>query len=217
LNTHSKQVIVVLRSIGLASFFLFSGAGCLYYQLNAGHYSFHLESGLNALEREHFAVAKREFARAIWYAQVGNLGAESEAAAVYDFGIAVGHLGEFEAAERSFKQALELDARAEGPNGKRTGMRWGELAWLYQAWGKDQEARDAYQKLVDYAAVRNVDEADPIGLARVLDDYATVLDKLNSTSEAASARGRAEALRKANPGKKAVTDFDSYPAPTKGR
>lgn len=197
---------------GLLAFCILGCTGCrLTHELNAGHYRFHLNAGLDALDRNRYSTAKHEFARAIWYAQGENLGPEAEAAAIYDYALAVGHLGEFQSAEECLKRALVLDAKTEPTEGKQATMRLFELARLYQAWGKNELSRTAYQRALQNLKNWNAEEKDPIGLAQVLDDYAAVLGKAGNKSEAESIRERSDSIRRANPGKKPQIHIDYYP------
>ena len=202
----------LVRTIGVAILASLACSGCLLLELNAGHYQAYFHGGLSALDAEDFSTAKKRFARACYYGQ--DLGPEAEAAAVYNYGLAVGQLGEFVKAESCFKRALELDAKTEGKEGRHASMRWFELARLYQAWGKDELSRESYEKAFPLAEEQHASGNDPISVAMALDDYAGVLDSLGLGADSAKARERAESLRRANPDKKALVKILHYPPPT---
>jgi tetratricopeptide (TPR) repeat protein len=182
-------------------------------QINAGHYAFHLDTGLQALDNGNFEGAQRQFNIATWYARAGRLGPEAEAASFYNSGLAVGQLGDLPKAEEYIKRAMALDAETEGNEGPLATKRLLELARVYQAWDKNDLSRASYEKAFPLVEKYHADKIDPIGFATVLDDYANVLEKLGLHAEAEGPRARAEDIRKANPGKTDKTKIRHYPAP----
>ena len=186
-------------------------SGCLSFELNTGHYLFHYNAGLDALDSESYFAAKREFGRAILYSQVAKLGPEAEAAAIYNYAFAVGHLGDFGQAEECFKMAMALDAKCEGVDGPHASMRWFELARLYQAWGKYELSCQAYEKAIPLAEEYGAEKQDPIVFAEVLNDFSVALIKCNRESVAESAKARAEAIKAANPGASPKMKLHYYP------
>jgi tetratricopeptide (TPR) repeat protein len=198
----------------LAALIALTTSGCLLKQLNAGHYAFHLDTGLLALDNENFEGAKKQFSIAYWYAQIGWLGPEAEAAALYNYGLAAGQLGDLPKAEENFRRAMALDEKTEGKKGPHSIKRLLELARLYQAWDKNDLSRETYEKAFPIVNKYDADKEDPIGFATVLDDYASVLEKLDLHAEATAARAQAAEVRRANPGKAAITKIRHYPAPS---
>lgn len=188
--------------------------GCLLNDLNVGHYQRYYDSGVSHLKAENYYEAKRSFAAAIFYAQTGHLGPEASAAACYNYAIAVGHLGDFQPAEDSFKRAVAFDEKAEGKDGAHAGMRLFELARLYQAWGRYSAAIDGYEKAIPLAAKYGAEKSDPIGYATVLGDYLALLKEAGFEQRAESVEVEIKELKDANPGAEPKLEIRYYP--TKG-
>jgi tetratricopeptide (TPR) repeat protein len=173
-------------------------SGCL-GDLNRGHYDFHFRTGLTALENHNYEGARRQFGFAYWYATAGCLGPEAEAASLYNEGMASGHAGRFVEAEGLLKRALELDRRTGANQPELRVKRLVELARLYQAWAKPEEAAAAYGEALSLARKLKVDRAVPVDFAIVIEDYAVELDALGRTAEAADERHEAAEIRATNP------------------
>ena len=185
-------------------------SGCLMNEFNGGHYNSYYQGGGSAYDAGDFVTAKKRFGRAYWYAQSG-LGPKAEAAALYNYALSVGHLGDFEQAEDCLKRTMKLDEKSEGKDSLSASMRLFELARLYDAWGKDTQATNAYTRAITLAEKYGARGDDPIGFASVLDDYGTLLKKLGLHGEAALQKEMAQKLRDAHPGVTAKVRIRYYP------
>lgn len=184
--------------------------GCLVRDLNVRHYEDYYRGGLTAFSESDFQTAKKRFDRAYWYAQTGHLGPKAEAAALYNYALATGHLGDFAQAEDCLKKTLALDEKPEGPKGAYASSRYFELARLYQGWGKDEMSVEAYEKAFSLLK-KNQYEDDPIGAAIALSDYAKVLRKTGHSDKADAKMAEADTLRKAHSGESPKVTFRYYP------
>jgi tetratricopeptide (TPR) repeat protein len=186
--------------------------GCLYRALEADHYENYYAGARQAFHNGDYATAKRRYITAFHYAQSGFLGPKAEAAALYNYGLAAGLLGDFNEAESAIKGAMKLDEKTDGPEGPLASMRWLELARLYQAWGKFDESILAYEKGYPLAQKRGAEQSDPIGCAIVLTDYAAALESAGRHSRAQEIETSAKVLRESHPGMQAKIQIRYYPA-----
>jgi tetratricopeptide (TPR) repeat protein len=202
-----KTLTVILSVVPL----VFLCVGCLINDLNIDHYKTYYDSGLKHLNAEDYGSAKILFARAYNYAQAGFLGSEAEAAALYNYALAVGHLGDFQQAEDCLKRTIALDEKAEGKDATHASMRLFELARLYQAWGQNSQAIETYEKAFSLAGKQNVIKTDPIGYAVVLNDYAIVLKKAGFAKKTELVESEAQKIRDANPSVEPKVKIRYYP------
>jgi len=168
--------------------------------------------GCKAWDSSDFPSAEKQFRAAYWYAQVSHAGPQAEAAALYNYALAAGQLGQFPKAEDGLKRTMALDEKTEGKEGPLAAKRLLELARLYQAWEKYDLSREYYQKAFPLLDRYGAEAKDPPGAALVLKDYANVLEKTGLSAEAEAARSRAAALEKEHPGEQPKTRFRHYPA-----
>ena len=132
--------------------------------------------------------------------------------AAYNWARATGMLGAYENAERAFWYSLQLEkTRNVGTQEKLIASRYYELARLYHAWGKPENAILCYRAALA-ATNPQAAQRDPIGFAAVLDEFASYLNQAGQTNESARLREQSEELRKNNPGKHAK--FMPAPYPT---
>src|SRR5437899_2980499 len=187
-------------------------SGCLLQRLNGYEFEGHFTLGLSHLEAHRYHDAEKQFGRAYTYTVLGRLGAYWEAASLYNYGIALGHQAKFRDAEDAMKRALGLDETSAPPEPRLRPKRLFELARLYQAWGKDELARDCYKEAMPLAGQQDVEKIDPIGFAVVLEDYAALLEKMGAPGEARAQLAKAAEIRHSNPGKAALIHIDYYPS-----
>jgi len=200
-------------SLTLCLLLIIATPGCFLARiLDARHYQDYYTAGSIAFDRGHYKTAKEKYRTAHWYAQLASLGPHHEAAALYNYALCVGLLGDFDQAEKCLKQTIELDKKAGDAEKRVACMRLFELARLYQAWGRYDLSREYYEKGFALASRFNPDKVDPIGYAIVLEDYAIVLDQVDGKQGAEAARAHAQELRAANPGKNALEQIRYYPA-----
>lgn len=137
--------------------------------------------------------------------------------AAYDWARATGRLGDFAGAEKAFLYSLQLEKTRDVPERDRLlPSRYFELARLYHAWGKREQAiqsyRDAFATL-DERATRAILKHDPISFADVLEEFSSCLEESGHNDEATQLRVRSADIRTANPNKKAAFRADPYPKP----
>lgn len=185
-------------------------AGCA-NPINAIHYNYYLGQGHAASAAGDYAQAKVFFSRALINAQIGNLGPKDEARALYNYGLAVGYLCEYELAQQSFVEALRLEEEAEGPDGGVAVMRLFELARLEYDHENYAEAARWYDRALPLAQKVGADGTDPIAFANELDRDATALEKSGDPARAAAAREQSAQLREQHPGAYAHFVPKTYP------
>lgn len=202
------------RSIALtvAAVMFILCSGCLLRQLDVGHYDSYFEGGSRAFDAGDYNTAKRRFIRAYNYANSGFLGPSAEAAALYNYALAEGMLGQFPEAEKALNATLALDAKTSGEAGPLASLRWLNLARLYQAWGKLAKSASAYERGISFLDQYGRELDDPICYAIVLEDYAKVLSQLGRQRDAEDVKIQAKSIRDAHPGAKPKCKFLYYPA-----
>jgi tetratricopeptide (TPR) repeat protein len=181
--------------------------------MNAIHYNDYLDRGNAALNAGDYPDAKIAFSRAVINARIGNLGPKDEARALYNYGLAVGMLCEYELSKQSFVDALRLEEQAEGPDGGMSVMRLFELARLEYDHGNYGDSARWYARALPLAQKVGADGSDPIAFANELDRYASALEKSGDPAGAAAARQQSALLREQHPG--AEPHFVARTYPTK--
>src|SRR5690242_6231881 len=99
--TKLQTTITLLVAIAVAILF---GNGCV-NQLIAGAYDRYYDSGFRAEAKGDYFTARNQYLKALWNVQAGFLGAEAESGMLYDVARMNGLLGNFEVAEKQFKDA----------------------------------------------------------------------------------------------------------------
>jgi len=89
-------------------------------------------------------------------------------------------------------RALSIRERALGASDRSTAESLNNLALLYAAAGRYQDAEPLYQRALSIFETKN----DPTALATALENYAALLDDTGRGAEASAAEQRARALRK---------------------
>jgi tetratricopeptide (TPR) repeat protein len=131
---------------------------------------------------------------------------ELYAVALYEYGRASGVLCQWSEAERSLKEAVELDQKLHGP----VYMSTYELALLYLEQGQGAAARPYFER-TDYEMLTlGADRKAPVGYAEFLDEYASALDLAASHDDADAKRSRAKQIREAFPRGHSITDRTPY-------
>jgi tetratricopeptide (TPR) repeat protein len=206
-----KTTIKVSKAIVSAIALVFICTGCLLSDLDEGHVETRFDSGLRTMDAGDYVTAKKMFYEA--YQRTDSYGVQSwlKAACAYNFAICEGQLGNFEQAENWFNESIALDEKVEGKDGPHASMRLFELARLYQAWGKNSQSIEMYEKAFLLADKQNALKTDPIGYAIVLNDYATVLKKADFEQKAESIENKAQKIRDANPGVEPKFKVRYYP------
>jgi tetratricopeptide (TPR) repeat protein len=207
-----KNTTKITKLIASAIALVFICTGCLLSDLDEGHVETRYDSGLRAMDAGDFVTAKQMFYEAYQRTYAPGVQSWLRPACAYNFAICAGQLGNFEQAESWFKGAMTLDEKVEGKEGLHASMRLFELARLYQAWGKNSQSIEMYEKAFPLADKQNALKTDPIGYAIVLNDYATVLKKTGLEQKAESAESQAQKIKDANPGVEPKIKIHYYPA-----
>jgi tetratricopeptide (TPR) repeat protein len=212
-NVKSQRKIVAKIFPALAACFLLSGCVGVLNPFRSDFFWRDIEIGNELADEGNFLAAKKRYAMAINEADVNYLKPEDKSCALYDYGRMCGLLGNFDQAENCLLQALDLEEKSNDPEKeKHSSMRFFELARLYQAWGKNTQAVEYYEKAIASADKQGVDKSDPVNYAVTLEDYAKVLDQINSTVKAQALRQRAKEFRDANPGVEPKVYWRYYPS-----
>lgn len=185
-------------------------AGCA-NPMNAYHYDEYLACGLTAADAGEWQQAKVCYSRAVINARIGYLGPKDEARALYNYGLAVGMLCEYDLAKESFVEALRLEEEAEGPDGGMAVMRLFELARLEYDHDDYAESARWYARALPLASKIGADGTDPVAFANELDRYATALERSGDPAGAAAARAQSALLREQHPGAEARFVAKTYP------
>ncbi len=157
-----------------------------------------------AENRSQWAQAGEAYQQAIDLAREHDLGPSATSAALYNLGRVTGFDGRDAEAEQHLRGALALERQASGPESALVCMRLMELARLHVDHDRFVQAAEYFVQGVKLARQLGVTHDDPIGFARVLDDYARALHGLGEPGEAAAIAVEAEQLREAHPREKAL-------------
>jgi len=131
---------------------------------------------------------------------------ELYAIALYEYGRASGVLCQWSEAERSLKEAVDLDQRLHGP----VYMSTYELALIYLDQGQAVPARSYFER-TDYEMLAiGADRKAPVGYADFLKEYANALDLAGSHGEADAERLKAKLIREAFPHGRSITGRTPY-------
>jgi tetratricopeptide (TPR) repeat protein len=187
--------------------------GC-YSPVDAVFYDYDSDQGHYAENAGHLEEARSFYWRAYVNANAGHLGPKAESNALYNYGRIAGLLCDFEHARKSLEGALELEERAEGPNGGLSGNRMFELARLNLDHAKYAEAVYWYDRAIPLARKSGFDRGsgDPIGFANELDRYASALEQTGDSARAAELRAESAKLHELHPGAEAYYVYDHYPS-----
>jgi tetratricopeptide (TPR) repeat protein len=170
-------------------------------------------AGERALAAGNLPLAKQNFARALVNVEIGHLGPAAEAQAASKLAQVLGNMCEYDDAEKAFLRALSAGETAFGANAPRTLVTRVELAQFNFDVGQYEKAVLFFEKA--FASGGSLIESrDPIGYARLLDDYAIALRQTGKLQASAEATAKATALRNSakSPSPGTVTsDYVPYP------
>jgi hypothetical protein len=130
----------------------------------------------------------------------------AKAVLYYEYGRSSGVICDWVEAERGLNQAYQLDEQSGGP----AYMSLYELARMNFDRKRYPEALEYFNRVLPEFNRIQADTRDPLGYAAFLDEYGASLQQVEKTSEAASAKARAEELRKAFQGKDPHTEKTPY-------
>jgi tetratricopeptide (TPR) repeat protein len=159
--------------------------------------------GLEAEMKGDYALAERNYDRALINARLGNSPDAGISAALYSLGRMKGYLCKYDEAEKLLVDSLALEEKVTGPESAITTKRLFELARLYSDRGLYQQSLPYYERGIPVVRKMDMEVSDPIALADALADYSTAAEKSGQQSKSQLLRKEADALRKANNGKAA--------------
>lgn len=181
-----------MKGIVILAVMLVSGcAGTLHRETARQYYG----GGQQAVEEGRWADARVSYGRAYSNAEMGNLPDRLKAVIIYEYGRTSGAVCDWEESEEALLKAVELDERTGGP----VYMSLIELARMNRARGSLEASADYFGRAKTILDEGKVDTHDPLGYARVLAQYASVLDSLGREEEAAPLQARADTIRAAFP------------------
>jgi tetratricopeptide (TPR) repeat protein len=166
--------------------------------------------GLQAEKRKDYVQARYYFERALAEAHKGNGTLSFVSGATYNLGRMVGYTCDFAEAERLLLESLDLEVPLSGPDSVNISKRLFELARLNQAQARFARARRYYEQAIPMAERLGILAKEPLALATVLDDYATVLEETSQPKMTETTRSRAQALRAQHPGQASPIVFVRY-------
>ena len=158
------------------------------------NYSLYNREALKAEKENNWNAAAKRYFLALQNSEWANEGKGVRADFHYKLGRALGATCQFEQSEQNLSQASELNPRMP--------QAFAELARLKLSQNKLADALVFFERALP--GLEKSASSDPIGVAEILDDYASALTKSNKAADAASVAKRAEALRTGNAGKTAA-------------
>jgi tetratricopeptide (TPR) repeat protein len=148
-------------------------AGCVINQRTASNY---YEWGSQAEMSGNYALAERNYERALINARLGHSPDEGLSAVTYNLGRIKGYLCKYNEAEKLLTEALTLEEKVKTPQNEIT-QRLFELARFYSDRGIYQQSLPYFARAIPAVKKLGVESSDPIALAEVLEEYAVALNK----------------------------------------
>ena len=164
------------------------------------------QAGYSAQQQDAWDAARRNYAKAVVNAELGDLPPQKVAALNYEYGRSLGVTCYFDDAEKYLLKALKTDRETNGP----THMPLLELARLNYDQNKYHAAANYYSELLPIYEKYNVEKQDPVGVADVYKEYAVTLELVGENSESASFERRAVILNSKNSGQVSSTERTPY-------
>lgn len=164
------------------------------------------EAGFESQQNGDWDAARRNFAKALLNAELGNETSETLSTLNYEYGRSLGVTCFYDKAEFYLKKSLELDLSTNGPDY----MSLLELARLNLDQKKYKEAISYFEKLLPIYKEINAEKEAPYAVAEVLEEYAKALGKIGSIEKAELTKQKASALRAQNPEGYSITDRTPY-------
>ena len=179
---------------------LFAGCANPINQKTASNY---FEWGTQAELSGNYALAERNYERALINARLGHSPDAGISAAMYNLGRMKGYLCKYDDAEKLLTESLSLEETVTGPDSGITTMRLFELARLNFDRSLYRQSLPYFDRGIVAVKKLDVEKSDPIGLANVLDDYAIALDKIDQKQQSENIKKQASLLRQNNVGETA--------------
>jgi tetratricopeptide (TPR) repeat protein len=160
--------------------------------------------GLRAENAGDFALAERNYERALINARLAHSPDAWISAAMYSVGRMKGIRCKFDEAEPLLLESLKLEETVTGPESAITSKRIFELARFYS--DREMYARSLpyFSRGIPLLFKLGVESSDPMALADTLDTYSIALLKSGQSSESERVKLQAEEIRSKNKGKAAI-------------
>ena len=144
--------------------------------------------------------ARENYHRAYVEAQKRNLGPKVEAYPLYEWSRVTGYLGKSNEAEEGFSKVLTLIDQAHGDADKLLVPILCELARLLHDTGQYAKAVPMYQRAIAEIEKADLQKADPLGVAALLDEYAESLKNAGFASRADEMVAKSASIKDQNKG-----------------
>jgi len=164
------------------------------------------QAGYLAQQQGDWDAARRNYAKALVNAELGNEPSQKVAVLNYEYGRSLGVTCFFDEAEKYLSKAMKADREINGP----VHMSILELARLNYDQKKYQEAANYYNELLQIYEKHNAEKQDPVGVANVFTEYAVALKAIGQNAKSSSFNQRAVALKSINNGKISNTERTPY-------
>lgn len=150
-----------------------------------------------------YIKAKRLYMKEMHHARLGHPPAAGISSTYHNLGRIKGYLCEISKAEFFLLQSLQAKKKELEVESRAMAMYQLELAMFYYDQARYSSSAPYYASSIPMAIQYGMQEDDPIAVAQMVDEYATVLEKTNHPTQAIDARKQAQQLRANSPDKKA--------------
>jgi len=151
-----------------------------------------------------YRKAERMYFEAFMHSRLGHPPPSGYSTAYYNLGRVKGYLCKNSEAEKLLLEAVELEQTANGSESSTITKYFLELARFYFDNGMYESSAPYYSRGISMTRKYGAEEDDPIALAQIMNEYASVLEEIGRSSEAEDIRNEAHNLKIKNPQKKAV-------------
>ncbi len=194
-----------MKRILLALILLTTLVGCA-SSVNRRNMERYAQAGYTALKQSDWLVAKESFHRASVNARLGKAPPRTESVLTYEYGRAAGVTCDYENSQAALQHALKLDEASSGP----VHYSLIELARLNLAFENFGESAAYFERALPEIEKLGLKSRDPLGYARLLEQYASALDSDDQAAKAKSLQDEAKVIRSRNLDGEELTDVTPY-------
>ena len=170
----SKKLVLIILTL-----LVFSTSVCA-TPINRHNAKKHAQTAVQASKAGDWDASRREWAKAVVNADLGNLEAGRRAVFYYEYGRSAGVTCSFDIAEEYLNKAYKLDAEIGGPSF----LSLVELFRLNLDQKKYKEATEYFKKALPELEKVEAPKESPAEFSKLLDEYAIALQGINNTEEA---------------------------------
>jgi len=164
-----------------------------------------------ALTQTDYPQAMKIYEAALTEAKANN-DKQYQAIAMYGLGRANGYLCNYEKAEEWFLKSITLRETIPDSRDAYLSQNLLELARLYKSAGQYNKANTQFEKAVPLLENLNIERSDPIGYAKVLEDYVFTLEKSGSIAKSEEWKNQIKKLKNKYPNKQPYFIAQQYPS-----